>query len=228
VSSHAGSREPTGPGRAGRGIRREAPAGPGRPPSTTADEIQRAAITLFAHSGYAQTSIDDIAAALDIGRTTFFRYFRSKSSVIWHDYEDNRRRLAETLAAADQGRPVMAVVRDAVLATVRYAESDRAVMQTRGTLIAETPELFAEGAAASARWARVISDWVRGRLGPGADPTLPDAIGYAVLGAVSAATEAWSHGNVLTLAALLGSGLDAITPHLQAAIDANLERADGS
>jgi AcrR family transcriptional regulator len=43
------------------------------------------AIRLFEEQGYAATSIDDIANAVDVSRKTFFRYFASKEDVIVRD-----------------------------------------------------------------------------------------------------------------------------------------------
>ena len=201
-------------------------ARPGRPPTTTAAQIQRAAIALFARQGYAETSVDDIAAALGIGRTTFFRYFRTKSSVIWHDLENIRRLLVETLAQDGSGRPAMDVIREATLAAINYDDGDRNFVRTRNELIGAAPELYAEGAGASARWAQAIASWVGTRLGADANPTLPDAIGYAVLGSVSSALQIWSGSTDLALPVVLRASFDAITPPLQAAIDATFDAGD--
>ena len=46
-----------------------------------------AAFELFAERGYEQTTVDDIAERAGVGRTTFFRTFRSKEDAIFPDHE---------------------------------------------------------------------------------------------------------------------------------------------
>lgn len=51
---------------------------PGRQPATSRAQIEHAAFELFEAKGFADTTVDDIAAAAGIGRRTSFRYFGSK------------------------------------------------------------------------------------------------------------------------------------------------------
>ncbi|WP_052130650.1 TetR/AcrR family transcriptional regulator [Erwinia typographi] len=48
-----------------------------------AARIARAGLTLFLERGYEQTTLDDIAAAANISRRTFFSYFKSKEDVLF-------------------------------------------------------------------------------------------------------------------------------------------------
>ena len=66
VTCPAMTRGPLGPAR--RSAR-------GRPEVTTHAEIEQAAFMLFAQRGYAQTTLEAIAAEVGIGRRTLFRYF---------------------------------------------------------------------------------------------------------------------------------------------------------
>jgi len=51
------------------------------------DRLAEAAFALFAERGYEQTSIDDITERAGLGRTTFFRHYRTKEDVIFPDHD---------------------------------------------------------------------------------------------------------------------------------------------
>jgi AcrR family transcriptional regulator len=48
----------------------------------TRDRLFRAALSLFARKGFAQTTVEDITNAADVGKGTFFNYFPSKEHVL--------------------------------------------------------------------------------------------------------------------------------------------------
>jgi AcrR family transcriptional regulator len=80
------------PTSAGSATSAEPPAkrGRGRPPHTAAaierrrQQIIEAAYEIFADQGYHATGIADIAARLDIGHGTFYRYFDNKRDILDH------------------------------------------------------------------------------------------------------------------------------------------------
>lgn len=170
----------------------------GRPPATTPHEIQLAALDLFQRNGYDETSVEDIAAAVGIGRSTFFSYFRSKSSVIWYDLDENHRRLVDALAAVDRSLPVMDAILEAVLRTIIYDEDDRVFYRDRNRLVFSHPVLSVEINGVTGRWAPSIADAVRERAGAKVHPALPLAIGYAAVGAIAAALTLWSDASTGT------------------------------
>src|SRR3712207_5887926 len=56
-----------------------------RPPDT-ADRLRAAAFDLFSSQGFDATTVDDIAQHARVGRTTFFRHFRTKEDVVFPDH----------------------------------------------------------------------------------------------------------------------------------------------
>ncbi|MGW1210427.1 TetR family transcriptional regulator [Streptomyces sp. NPDC002499] len=58
----------------------------------TRDELLRAAVELFTSRGYERTTVDDIAAAVDVSQRTFFRYFAGKdeAALALHDLVTER------------------------------------------------------------------------------------------------------------------------------------------
>src|ERR1700761_9377103 len=87
----------------------------GRPPATTRAELERVAFTLFDQSGFDETSIDDIAAAAGIARRTFFRYYPSKTDLVWGDFDGHLRHLREWFDAVPADVPLMEAVHQAVV-----------------------------------------------------------------------------------------------------------------
>ncbi|GAC1382633.1 MAG: hypothetical protein NVSMB48_13790 [Marmoricola sp.] len=65
------------------------------------DRIRTAAFDLFASRGFDQTTVDDIAASAGVGRTTFFRKFRSKEDAIFPTHDELLAVLSDRLAAVD-------------------------------------------------------------------------------------------------------------------------------
>jgi AcrR family transcriptional regulator len=86
-----------------------------------------AAFELFADRGYEQTTVDDIAERAGVGRTTFFRNFRSKEDVIFPDHEQLLAAIQARFAASTADTSVVAVSDAARLVLRHYlAEGERA------------------------------------------------------------------------------------------------------
>src|SRR6201997_5697381 len=48
----------------------------------TRERLFRAALQLFAEKGFAETTVEDITEAADVGKGTFFNYFPTKEHVL--------------------------------------------------------------------------------------------------------------------------------------------------
>src|SRR5271154_6849295 len=46
------------------------------------EKLFRAALTMFAQKGFAETTVEDITNAADLGKGTFFNYFPSKDHIL--------------------------------------------------------------------------------------------------------------------------------------------------
>ncbi|GAB2825706.1 TetR family transcriptional regulator [Streptomyces chlorus] len=188
--------------------RRRRPRGPGRPLATTKAEIEEVALGLFETRGFAATTVDDITTPLDIGRTTLFRYFPTKSAVIWHDYVERVDRLGALLQAVPPEADLLAGVVGAILASSDYTEADRALLRRRDALIADTPQLFSENAATIVRWAEAVAAHIRERAPRG---PIADAVAYAYLGAAGGAVRLWADNAATRLDDVLPPSLDVVT-----------------
>ena len=75
----------------------------GRPPGTSRRELELIALRLFTEQGFDNTTIEQIAAEAGVSKRTFFRYFGSKTSVLWSEFDhevDVIRAALATLAAS--------------------------------------------------------------------------------------------------------------------------------
>lgn len=181
----------------------------GRPPTTTNAEIERAALDLFAEQGFEATTVDEIAAAVGVGRRTLFRYFESKNDIAWGDFDSVMRRLREALdAGADL--PLMEALRRGVVESNRYPPDQEPGLHTRMTLIAGTAALQAHSALRYAEWRGVVADWAAGRLGEAPDDLRPRVIGYAALGSAMASFERWVASDREDLIGLLDAAFVAL------------------
>ncbi|MGH8862580.1 MAG: mycofactocin system transcriptional regulator, partial [Jatrophihabitantaceae bacterium] len=161
----------------------------GRPPGTSARALEVIALRLFAERGFDDTTVDQIAAEAGVSRRTFFRYFDSKSEVLWSEFDLEVTNLRRELAALSADLPVMSAVRAAVLAVNHYGAEDVPELRTRMSLVSSTPELAASAAVHYDAWERAIIDFVAERSRQPADSLYPLAVGRATLAACRAAYE---------------------------------------
>ena len=178
-------------------------------PRTNAREIASVGLRLFAEHGFAETTIDQIAAAAGVSRTTFFRYFGSKSDVLWTEFDAEADSLRAHLAAAPAGLPSMEAVRQAVLAVYARPGSIPG-LRARCRLISAAPELAASAAAHYDGWVRAISDFIARRTGAPASAVVPTAAGRATLAVCTTAYEKWSRDPGANFIAYLDEALRAL------------------
>jgi mycofactocin system transcriptional regulator len=163
----------------------------GRPPATTAEEVSRVALELFARRGFDATTMDDVAAALGVGRRTVFRYFASKNDLVWGDFAAVLRRLQDEFEATSRDAPLTAALRDAVVASNTYPDDVLPDLRLRLTLITTVPALQAHSMLRYAEWREVVARFAAERLGSGVDQLVPQALGYAALAASTSAFTHW-------------------------------------
>ena len=164
----------------------------GRPPSTSRHELQGIALTLFAEHGFENTTIEQIAAEAGVSERTFFRYFTTKASVLWADFDTEVATIRAALAVVPDDVPMMDAIRGAVVAANHYHAEDVPEMRQRMSLIATEPGLSFGAAEHYADWERAISEFAARRLGQPAESLYPLAIGRTVLAACRAAYDRWS------------------------------------
>jgi TetR/AcrR family transcriptional regulator, regulator of mycofactocin system len=182
----------------------------GRPPSTSRRELQRIALRLFDAHGFDNTTIEQIAAEAGVSERTFFRYFTTKASVLWAEFESEVGAIRDALADVPESVPMMDAIRTAVVAANHYRAEDVPEMRMRMALIATEPALSFGAAEHYARWEEAVSEFAGRRLGLPAESLYPLAVGRTVLAACRAAYDRWSDRADNDLPAYLDAALSAL------------------
>jgi AcrR family transcriptional regulator len=80
------------------------------------ERLFRSALALFASKGYAETTVEDITEAADVGKGTFFNYFPSKEHILMAFGEMQLAKLESVISEAQKsGRPMPEVLRTLVM-----------------------------------------------------------------------------------------------------------------
>jgi mycofactocin system transcriptional regulator len=165
------------------------------------------AYCLFGKHGFDETSIDDITAAAGIARRTFFRYYPSKSDLVWGDFDEQLDRLRRWFSAASAQTPMMEAIHQAVLEFNRLPPGQEAAHRRRLGLILGVPSLLANSTLRFAQWRAEVAAFAARRLRLAPDDLLPQVIGYSALGATLAAYEQWLRDEDADLMRLLDEAL---------------------
>ncbi|MBZ4486970.1 TetR/AcrR family transcriptional regulator [Microbacterium sp. cx-55] len=145
-------------------------------PSAARNDVVAAALDLFARQGFEATSVDQIAQAAGISRSTFFRQFGGKDDVVFADHEELLERL-RTYLSGEHADPWEAVC-EASLQVFRHFAADPELARRRYTVVRGVPALRDREIVTVFRYERLFDEYLRRSL-PGLDPL--DAVGFAAL-----------------------------------------------
>ena len=198
----------------------------GRPPGTSARELELISLRLFTRDGFEDTTVERIAAAAGVSRRTFFRYFDSKADVLWHAFDGEVRALQDAFAAVPAGVPMMEAIRQVVVGVNRYRAEDIPELRARMSLISSVPALQASAAHHYDAWERAVSEFAGRRLGHHADSLYPLVIGRAVLAACRAAYDRWSARADADLPGYLDAALTALAGGFDPEVLARASRSE--
>jgi len=108
----------------------------------TRSAIQKEAIRLFLEKGYSETTIEDIAEAVEISPSTFFNYFPSKEAVVFQDDLDPL--ILDALHNQPPDVPPITALRKAMVQVfAKLPPEANALVRQRAELVMSTPELRA-------------------------------------------------------------------------------------
>lgn len=146
------------------------PASPVRP------AVVAAALTLFDTQGFEATSVDQIAKAAGVSRSTFFRQFGGKEDVVFADHEEILAELRVYLEGPHDD-PWLAVCTASEWVFDHFA-ADPEVARLRYRVVRGVPALREREIVTVFRYERLFDDYLRRRM-PGVDPI--DAVSFAAV-----------------------------------------------
>ncbi len=190
----------------------------------TRQALARAAVELFCAQGYERTTVDEIAAAVDVSQRTFFRYFDNKEDVAFVIEELINERFAAGVRARPAAEPPLDALRNAVTAvwddiSTEVQEIVPVELYMRlYRLIESTPPLLAVFLRRQAEREELIAAEIARREGldPETDPR-PRVLVAAAGGVVQTAMHHWGRGENDTVESLrrsLALHLDLLGPAL--------------
>ncbi|GGN20225.1 TetR/AcrR family transcriptional regulator [Streptomyces fuscichromogenes] len=136
-----------------------------KPPART--RLADAAFALFDERGYEQTTVDDIAERAGVGRTTFFRHYRSKEAVIFPDHDRLLELIEDRLATSSHSTALVAVS-DAVRLVLLHYIDEGDLARRRYVLTSKVAALRDREIASVGRYQRLFREFIADWMG---DPT---------------------------------------------------------
>ncbi|MEV4773982.1 TetR/AcrR family transcriptional regulator [Microbacterium sp. LWH12-1.2] len=138
--------------------------------------VVAAALELFQQQGYDQTSVEQIAKAAGVSRSTFFRQFGGKEDVVFADHEVLLEEVRAFLAEGHND-PWTAVCEASERVFAHFAR-DPEMARRRYQIVRDVPVLRGREIITVFRYERLFDEYLRSSL-PGIDPL--DAVGYSAL-----------------------------------------------
>ncbi|MDQ6525049.1 helix-turn-helix domain-containing protein [Nocardioides sp. LHD-245] len=126
---------------------------------SAAAAIVDAAFRLFHEFGYDETSVDDIAAAAGVSRSSFFRLFGSKEMVIFPEHDAILAAVEERLAASTQKSAILAVS-DAVRVVLFHYIAEGPHARRRYQLTSTVPALRERELISGARYQQLFRQYI--------------------------------------------------------------------
>lgn len=152
--------------------------------------IEDAALRLFAEQGYEATTVEQIAAEVEISTTTFFRYFPSKADVILCHQDANMPQLRAAILDYSPGESDLSAVEHAIN-QVWVPNADPVHSQRAGQAVAASVALRGLYNEMSRSWLDGIATALAERRGLGKPDEGAVITARVALGVFNEAVRAW-------------------------------------
>lgn len=165
---------------------------------TARERLAEAAFALFDERGYDQTTVDDITDRAGLGRTTFFRHYRSKEDVIFPDHDRLLQQIDERLRTSSHAT-ALAAVSDAVRLVLLHYVAEGDLARRRYVLTSGVPALRDREIASVARYQRMFREFIAAWMADTAEPAplRAELMAAAVVAAHNHVLRRWLRGESL-------------------------------
>ncbi len=154
--------------------------------------IEDVALRLFADQGYEATTVEQIAAEVEISTTTFFRYYPTKSDVILCHQDAHMPDLHDEILAYPAGESDLAAVRNAII-EIWVPNADPEHTRLAGLAVAGSASLRGLYNDMSRTWLAGIADALAERRGLAAPDNAALITARVSLGVFNEAVRGWGN-----------------------------------
>ena len=147
-------------------------------PTSARNAVVAAALDLFATHGFEATSVEQIAQAAGVSRSTFFRQFGGKDDVVFSDHDVLLAQLREFLAVAgrEPRENPWAAACAASVEVFRHFAAEPELARRRYAVVRQVPALREREIVTVFQYERLFDEYLRSAL-PGLDPV--DAVAFS-------------------------------------------------
>jgi AcrR family transcriptional regulator len=156
----------------------------------TRERLTRMAMALFLERGFEATTLDDIAAAADISRRSFFHYFASKEDVVFAWQEESTAALIAAVAARPASESMLTAAENAISAMIRRLEPGEAIAMAQ--LKRDNPALQARDQVKYEKLERALADALAKRAGHKTEKLKARLVAMIATGAMRIGGELWA------------------------------------
>jgi AcrR family transcriptional regulator len=156
----------------------------------TRERLTRVAMALFLERGFEATTLDDIAAAADISRRSFFHYFASKEDVVFAWHEEFTVALTAAIAARPAGESMLSAAENAIAALAKQLEPDEAMAMAQ--LKRDNPALQARDQVKYEKLERALAEALGKRAGHKTERLQARLVAMIATGAMRIGGELWA------------------------------------
>lgn len=164
-----------------------------RKKAKTRQALVEAAMDLFAHKGFESTTVEEIAAAADVSRRTFFRYFPTKDLVLFPHQDAQIDRFRRILGHPAPGETAGETLRRASLDIAALYMEGREEHLRQQNIIRASSYLIARGDRFDEDWEAAIRETLLTSV-PDPDEATGRRVGYlaaAMMGIFRAVLRDW-------------------------------------
>ncbi|MCK1388987.1 TetR/AcrR family transcriptional regulator [Bradyrhizobium sp. 21] len=155
----------------------------------TRERLARAAMALFLKRGFEATTIDDIAAAADVSRRSFFHYFASKEDVVAAWQEGAAAALVAEVAARPADESMLTAAENAIATAVKRIDPGEAAAMSR--LKRDNPALRARDQLKYEKLERALAEGLSQRAKNKSDKLKAQLVAMIATGAMRVGGESW-------------------------------------